>query len=245
MAVLIFDSTEIMDCVTIGGNMAANLEINRNTLSERASYRGIWFFKFFMVVAFRLILLTGCGNQNSESVSVSSTSSKPQPQTTQKLGGSGGEKVFGLFRVVIPSGWKEQTPTSSMRKAQYALPSPGGDAELAVFNFPGQGGSVGANIDRWIGQFTQPDGSSSKAKAKTRQKQVSGLQVTILDLSGTYTGGMMPGMSGGTANSGYRMIAAVVETTEGPWFFKLVGPEKTVAEWLASMDQMLDSLQTK
>ncbi len=245
MVILISYSTEIMDHVTNGANMTTNLEIDWNTSLERTTCRGARFLISFMVVVSLLILLAGCGNQNSEPVSVSSSSSRLQPQTAQKLGGATGEKVFGLFRATIPSGWKEQTPTSSMRKAQYSLPGPGGDAELGVFNFPGQGGSVEANIDRWIGQFSQPDGSSSKSKAKTRQKQVSGLPVTILDLSGTYSGGMMPGMSGGAPNSGYRMVAAVVETAEGPWFFKLVGPEKTVAEWLTSMDQMLDSIHTR
>jgi hypothetical protein len=225
--------------------MPANLEIYWEFPSDQTLNRKIRTFRRFIFIFLLLILFAGCGNQNSESVSVNSTSPKSQTQTIQKAESASNEKVFGAFRVTIPSGWREQAPTSSMRKAQFSLPGTGGDADLAVFNFPGQGGSVEANIDRWIGQFSQPDGSSSKAKAKTSQKRVSGLQVTVLDLDGTYSGGMMPGMSGGKANSGYRMIAAVVETTEGPWFFKLVGPGKTVAEWLMSMNQMIDSIQTK
>jgi hypothetical protein len=206
-----------------------------------------WFLPmlFLIILGSQLIFLAACGNQNTKPAIDSSPAAKPQGQTGLPTSVGSGENIFGPFRMKIPTGWKEQTPASTMRKAQYSLSGSSGDAELAVFNFPGQGGSVEANIDRWIGQFTQPDGSPSKAKAKTRQKQVSGFEVTILDLSGTYNGGMMPGASESPARPGYRMIASVVATAEGPWFFKLVGPEKTVAEWISSLDQMLDSIQKK
>jgi hypothetical protein len=147
----------------------------------------------------------------------------------------------------IPEGWIEQTPTSSMRQGQFALPRVEGDpadGELVVFYFgPGQGGSAEANIDRWIGQITQPDGSSSKEKARTSKKTVAGLSVTVVDITGTYqASSMMPGAPSGGPSKGYRMIAAVVETPKGPWFFKLVGPERTVEKWSASFDQFLNSI---
>jgi hypothetical protein len=43
----------------------------------------------------------------------------------------------------LPSGWTEEAPSSSMRRAQYRIPGPGGPAECAVFYFgPGQGGDA-------------------------------------------------------------------------------------------------------
>ena len=76
-----------------------------------------------------------------------------------------------------------------MRKAQYALPKVSGDGEdgeLAVFYFgQGQGGSVEANIERWIGQISQPDGSSSKDKAKTNKKEIGGMRSVLLSGNGT------------------------------------------------------------
>ena len=157
---------------------------------------------------------------------------------------AGGEKTIGPFKVAVPAGWVEQTPASSMRKAQFSLPKSEGDAEdaeLVAFYFgQGQGGSVEANIDRWIGQISQPDGSSSKEKAKTSSREVSGMKVTLVDVSGTYSNTMM----GNTApRPGYRMLAAVIETGEGPWFFKLVGPEKTVVKWSGSFNQFINSLR--
>ena len=58
---------------------------------------------------------------------------------------------------VDPSAWKLSPRKSPMRKATYIVPRKGGDpedGELAVFYFgPGQGGSVDANVDRWVKQF--------------------------------------------------------------------------------------------
>lgn len=131
-----------------------------------------------------------------------------------------------------------------MRQAQYALARADGDSEdgeLAVFYFgPGQGGSVEANIDRWLGQISQPDGSSSRDKAKTSKKEVSGLAVTLVDVNGTYSAGMM---SNAPPRASYRMLAAVVETNDGPWFFKLVGPEKTIAKWQESFNGFISSFK--
>jgi hypothetical protein len=158
-------------------------------------------------------------------------------------------KVFGPLTLRVPGGWIEEVPSSSMRKGQFMLPRGEGDSadgELVVFYFgPGQGGSAEANIDRWIGQITQSNGSSSKAKAGTSRKTISGLAVTVVDLSGDYHPLMMPGASSQEPKTGYRMVAAVVETSEGPWFFKLVGPEQTVAKWSASFDQFLNSITVK
>lgn len=194
------------------------------------------------------LLLVACSSQQESSRSSVPPETPPvasQP-TSAVVAAAGGtvEKSFGPIKAKVPVEWNEQTPTSSMRKAQYALPKvpgDGEDGELAVFYFGlGQGGSVEANIERWIGQISQPDGSSSKHKAKTRKQEVSGMPVTLVDVSGTYAAGMM---SNAPPRQGYRMLAAVVETAEGPWFFKLTGPEKTIVKWSASFEQFIDSLK--
>ncbi len=68
-----------------------------------------------------------------------------------------------------PEGWVEETPSSSMRRAQYRVPAESGDGECVVFYFgPGQGGGAQANADRWAGQFEQPDGRPSTEVMETR-----------------------------------------------------------------------------
>src|SRR5262249_11511095 len=83
------------------------------------------------------------------------------PQASQ-----GAEAAAGAVKWSPPPRWPSK-PASGMRAATYLIPAAQGDtdgAECAVFvNI--QGG-VDANIKRWIGQFEQPDGSSSESKAK-------------------------------------------------------------------------------
>ena len=70
------------------------------------------------------------------------------------------------LKFTAPPEWIVEKTSSSMRVAQYKLPSVTGDEEdasLVIYYFgQGQGGTTAANIERWVGQMQQPDGSSSK-----------------------------------------------------------------------------------
>jgi len=134
-----------------------------------------------------------------------------------------------------------------MRRAQYRLAREEGDAEdaeLTVFYFPGQGGAIQANIDRWVGMFTKADGSSAAEDAKTEKKNINGLEMTLVDVAGTYTNRSMGPMGDASGpQQDYRMLAAIVETSGGPWFFKLTGPAKTVRKWEASFQAFLATIR--
>lgn len=142
----------------------------------------------------------------------------------------------------VPGGWERVEPASAMRRVEFRLPGvqDAGGAILAVYYFgAGKGGSVDANISRWVGQFS----GAAEALAPRVQKmrtEAGGMPVTVLDVSGTYDDGTMT-----TAHPlpGYRMLAAVVEAPAGPFFFKLVGPEPTVARWARSFREFLNTLQ--
>lgn len=141
----------------------------------------------------------------------------------------------------VPLGWKAETPSSSMRRAQYRVPGPGGDAELVVFYFgPGQGGDAMSNARRWAGQFRQPDGRDPTAAMKTREADVGGLKVTTVEVRGTYSGGM-----GGTVEekAGHQLLGAIAAGPDANWFFKLTGPEKTVTAQKAAFEGLIRSLK--
>ncbi len=157
---------------------------------------------------------------------------------------------LGSISVRVPEGWKTETPSSRMRKAQYSLKSPTGEGEsatLVVFYFGrSQGGSVSANLERWYGQFRQPDGRPSREVASVTKTSVSGMQVTVADVSGTYAPSAMgPMMPRAGPKPDYRMLAAIVESQEGPYFFKLTGPIGTVTHWQASFDEFIGSVSQK
>ncbi|KAB2879441.1 hypothetical protein F9K33_09260 [bacterium] len=142
-----------------------------------------------------------------------------------------------------PDGWLAEAPNNPMRKAQYRLPGTAGDAEMAAFFFPGAGGSVDANLDRWYGQFKQPDGRQTKDKVVSQIKEVNGLKVTVVYVTGTYLKSRDGSMMGGPVDemANYALRAAIVETPNGPWFYKAVGPQKTIDGWSKGFDEMVNS----
>ena len=146
------------------------------------------------------------------------------------------------------AGWIVETPTSAMRKAQFRLPPAGSDAaeaSLVVYYFGGQGGSVEANIERWVGQMQQADGKPSTAVARKEIRTVNGLKVTLVDVDGTYVAETAPGAGARHNKPHFRLRAGVVETPKGPYFIKLTGPEKTVTRWNRAYDQFVGSMKAQ
>lgn len=136
-----------------------------------------------------------------------------------------------------------------MRLATYQIrPAPGDQegGECGVYYFgQGQGGSVQANIDRWIGQFQQSNGKASKDVAKVEKRSIHGLRVTTVDVSGAYTGMGGPAAPEGPPKQSYRLLGAIVEGPQGSVFFKFTGPAKTVAENESIFEKMLSTLNTQ
>jgi hypothetical protein len=147
-----------------------------------------------------------------------------------------------------PDGWRQSPGGSPMRVAEFALPRADGDAEdaqLIVYYFGGQGGSVDANIERWVGQMQQPDGKPSTAVARKEIRTVNGLKVTLVDVDGTYVAETAPGAGARHNKPHFRLRAGVVETPKGPYFIKLTGPEKTVTRWNRAYDQFVGSMKAQ
>lgn len=146
----------------------------------------------------------------------------------------------------MPSGWTSKTPSSRMRVAEFVLPKVDGDAEdasLVITFFGGQGGTVQANLDRWLTQMAQPDGRTSKDVAKTSTLKTNDLSLTIIDLPGTFVAETAPGSTERYNKPGFHLRAAVIEGKGGPFFVRLVGPAKTVAKWDVSVQAFFKSLR--
>ena len=139
-----------------------------------------------------------------------------------------------------PAAWKAQ-PQRPMRAATYVVPRAAGDnedGECGVFYFgSGQGGSVDANMKRWIDQFESP------VSPKPTKKTINGLQVTMVDLSGTYLASAGPMSPVKEKKPGYRLLGAIVEAPEGNVFFKFTGPAKTVAAGQPQFESLLKSIK--
>ena len=156
----------------------------------------------------------------------------------------GSGERWGNLLAKIPEGWKSRPPSSSMRIAEYVLPAPdgtaAGDAELAVF--AGIGGSTDDNVNRWYGQFEQPDGTPTAKVA--RRWEVSGgkgITATVVDISGTLKGGMGP--MAGKIIPGFRMLAAIVQAGNTVYHLKLTGSRASVGFWARDFERLVTSLE--
>jgi len=150
----------------------------------------------------------------------------------------------GGFSLEAPAGWERVQPKSGMIETEFSIPPVKGDAPGRM-TVMGAGGSIEANIERWYGQFTQPDGSATKDKATTKKIKVAGCDVTIVDIAGTFKD--MPGgpFAGGKAveRPGHRMLAAIVETPgRGNYFLKFTGSAATVAGEADAFRKMVEGL---
>jgi hypothetical protein len=147
--------------------------------------------------------------------------------------------VGGLTFQAPPS-WSQVPPTSSMRKAQLAIKPVAPDtepAEMVLFVFPGGAGTVEANVTRWRNQFEGPSGEPPALASKTLK--VAGLDVTRVEVAGTYT----DPFSKKGSQKGYRLIAAIVETGQSGYYFKLTGPDKTVTAAAPEFDKLIASIK--
>ena len=150
----------------------------------------------------------------------------------------------GSLTFTAPTAWKTRAPASTMRVAEFVVPRVPGDAEDAdviVYFFGGTGGSVDANVQRWIGQFERPAGAPADGNRATFN--VGNLKVTSVDVSGTYIAEVRPGSTERHHKPNYRMRAAVVETPQGPYFVKFTGPAETVAAGMPAFDAFIKSLR--
>lgn len=143
-----------------------------------------------------------------------------------------------------PATWIAQPPANPMRRAQYKVPGPGGDAECVVFYFgPGQGGAPIDNAKRWASQFTDAAGQPATATMKTRTEQVNGVPVLFVEASGAFQAGSAMGSGTAVTRPDWALLGAVAEGADANWFFKLTGPKATLEAERAAFEGMLRSVK--
>ena len=170
---------------------------------------------------------------------VSATTAQEKAGTTFAVG-------EGKLKLTAPNGWTSKQPATRIVEAEFAIPPAKGDEAPGRLTAMGAGGSVESNIDRWVGQFVGPGGAAPKPKRD--KTTISGCEVEIVDLSGTYKdspGGPFAG--GKTINrENYRMLGAIIQTKDaGNYFLKLYGPKATIDENEKGFQDMVKSLKLK
>jgi hypothetical protein len=183
-----------------------------------------------LVVAVFVLAISGCSKKQEQSAGGGAAN--------MALLGSSTGTTAGV-RWSVPKRWTEEGERP-MRIATYAVPAAEGDPEpgdCGVFYFGNdQGGTVDQNIDRWVGQF-ETTGVPVRAT-----KNVDGMNVTLVQVSGTYLAPAGPQMQSTGKKENYRLLGAIVQGPQGSVFYKLVGPDKTVAGAEGEFDALIASL---
>ncbi|MEM7264136.1 MAG: hypothetical protein AAF488_19270, partial [Planctomycetota bacterium] len=145
----------------------------------------------------------------------------------------GGPIQAHRVRFQVTEGWVRKDPANRIIEHEYMLPHAEGDAEDARFTISGAGGDLEGNIARWQGHFS---GSPVTQRAS---EQISGLDVTIVVISGTYIGMRRtpPG------KQDFVQYTAIVPGARAQVFLKAVGPRATVEKWRESLDKLVRSAE--
>lgn len=187
--------------------------------------------------------------------SIAPTASAPagEPKTMDEVDTSGVKLTEDTLTLTgisfkLPEGWVREDPAMNpqspglSRKAQIRLPKTDNepaDAIVAITHFPNMKGPQmdAMNLQRWYGQFIQPDGQPTAELVGKAVFSVGDVALTIVDIPGTMKGGGR----GGKPN--YRMVAAIVDHAKGPHFVKVTGPNAVVLRWKASVVAFLQSAE--
>jgi hypothetical protein len=152
----------------------------------------------------------------------------------------------GKLSLTAPAGWLKKEPASRIVEVEFAIPPAKGDATPGRLTAMGAGGSIDDNVNRWVGQFVGPGGAA--AKAQRDKATVSGCEVEVVDLSGTYKDSPAGPFAGGKTvmRENYRMLGAIIQSKEkGNYFLKLYGPKATIDANEKGFQEMVKSLKVK
>ena len=179
-----------------------------------------------------LMLLLACKSSPPEA-----NDTKPTATTTTSSAEPPAKKPAELAWT-MPSGWSAE-PTAGMRKATYRIAKAAGDKEDATLAVIAAGGSVESNVARWKTQFDQPH------DIQRTEGKVGDLQVTTVEIHGTYTGGGVMVGESPDPRPGWALVGAIVPTQDQAYFFKMLGPDKTVAAARHDFQALVDSIHSK
>ncbi|GAB1373062.1 hypothetical protein MASR1M45_31260 [Candidatus Kapaibacterium sp.] len=137
--------------------------------------------------------------------------------------------------LTAPDSWEREKPTSSMRIVQYKLKSD--PASKIVGFFFGQQDLIRENIDRWKAEFEE-------LKDSKEEKLVND-KITMVTLEGVYNVKPFPMAQEFTPTPDYMVLAAIVPSSEGPYYFKVYAPSKILKNEIGNFKKFLNSYKVK
>lgn len=186
--------------------------------------------------------------ESAKSESAKSESSKTEAGKSEdpKASGEAVDVSFGksvLFTAKMPKAWASEEPENKMRTFQAKVPKEGEDkedAQLQIFKMSGAGGAE-ETLKRW--QTNQWGGQDSMEERREVKTKLGG-EATVATFSGTYTAmDFSPDKKEPKEN--FMMLGAIIPTSEGTFYIKLVGPRATIEANRDAFETMIKSFDKK
>jgi hypothetical protein len=171
-----------------------------------------------VLLSLQFTLVAGCGEQQATSVPPTMTASDnaapvKTEATVESMTVASERKAFDGLKFMIPPSWKEVSLSQfqmGIISAKFEMPEAGPDVTLTLSR---SGGGIEANLDRWKGQVT------NKSKEETETVTVAGVDATLIDMEGRFSGGF-----GREPADGWRMLGVIAPLSDQGYFMKLTGP---------------------
>ncbi|MBA4065087.1 MAG: hypothetical protein C0501_15515 [Isosphaera sp.] len=156
---------------------------------------------------------------------------------------------LGGLKSTTPADWKEEAlPAKSMRMNTFKLPKADGDpedADLGLFFFRGNAGTIQQNLERQEKKFELPAGTKPEDAIKVEKLKVGTFDGVYQDIRGTYLKKTAPFDPNAktTKVENYRQLYVIFETKDGQYYMTLVGPAKTVEKHKKGFDEWLKNFK--
>jgi hypothetical protein len=149
------------------------------------------------------------------------------------------------MKSTTPAEWKEETPSSNLRYAQFKLPKVKDDkqdAELVIFK--GIPDTVKGNIERWQKDFLPPKDKKAEDISKVSEVKLGSKDATYVDVQGTYLFKTRPRDPNEKPQErpDYRLLGVIYEG-ETKYQIRLVGPAATVEHYKKGFDEWLKNFK--
>jgi hypothetical protein len=154
----------------------------------------------------------------------------------------------GAISMMAPSTWEVKKPRSRIVQYEFAAPVAKDDKIPGRVTIMGAGGSIDDNLNRWMGQFVQTDGKTTKQHTKVTKKELTVGVLHVVDITGTFmdrAGGPFT-RAPTVKREGYRMLGAIIVTPKsGQYFVKLYGPKATIESHAAGFRKMVEGAKAR
>ena len=148
-----------------------------------------------------------------------------------------GFEEIGRLQAEKVHNWSRQSPSSSMRLAQYAITAFGESGELVVFS--GIGGTPQSNIQRWSNQFKNTPDPNTSLNWDLKNND---LNKKFVYLEGTFIKSDMRKNRVIEEMENYSLLAAIVTGSHEPYYFKMTGPTALIKSQKNTFESFIESL---